>query len=476
MIKLINKVAIYVRVSTEDQVKEGYSISEQIDKLKMYCSARSWQVYKVYTDAGFSGSNTDRPALKQLQDDIGNFDTVLVYKLDRLSRSQKDTLYLIEDVFLKNNIGFLSLSENFDTTTPFGKAMIGILSVFAQLEREQIKERMQLGKIGRAKSGKSMSWARDPFGYKYAQELDKLEIVPLQAKVVKAIFNDYLAGISITKLRDKLNEEGHVGKDIKWSYRTLRQTLDNPVYIGKQKFKGEIYDANHEPIIDIKIYNAVQEELKIRQIKAYEQNNNPRPFQAKYMLSGRVRCGYCGAPLEIQMGKVRKSGERTYRYNCKNRLKKNVLSPTVYNDGKLCNSGFYYKNDIETYVIDAIDQLKYEKRDLSDAVMPNKIDKKSIEKEIQDIAKKLDKYKNMYINDLMSIEELRLENEKLLKQKNSLLGELNNEPNLVLADKIKENLNLDIKSLNYDQQRKAVSSLIQKVDVKDGEIAIKWAF
>ncbi|MGC4441164.1 recombinase family protein, partial [Streptococcus suis] len=82
-----------------------------------------------------------------------SFDTVLVYKLDRLSRSQKDTLYLIEDIFIKNDIAFLSLQENFDTSTPFGKAMIGILSVFAQLEREQIKERMMLGKVGRAKAG-----------------------------------------------------------------------------------------------------------------------------------------------------------------------------------------------------------------------------------------------------------------------------------------------------------------------------------
>ncbi|WP_239828203.1 recombinase family protein, partial [Streptococcus pneumoniae] len=100
---------------------------------------KDWNVYKVYTDGGFSGSNTDRPALESLIKDAKKrkFDTVLVYKLDRLSRSQKDTLHLIEDVFIKNGIEFLSLQENFDTSTPFGKAMIGLLSVFAQLEREQ---------------------------------------------------------------------------------------------------------------------------------------------------------------------------------------------------------------------------------------------------------------------------------------------------------------------------------------------------
>ena len=134
-----NKVAIYVRVSTTKQEEEGYSIDEQKAKLSSYCSIKDWSVYKIYTDGGFSGSNTERPALERLIKDAKErkFDTVLVYKLDRLSRSQKDTLYLIEEVFIKNDIEFLSLQENFDTSTPFGKAMIGLLAVFAQLEREQ---------------------------------------------------------------------------------------------------------------------------------------------------------------------------------------------------------------------------------------------------------------------------------------------------------------------------------------------------
>ena len=142
-------VGIYIRVSTLEQAEGGYSISEQTDRLKLFCEAKGWTVANVYTDPGYTGSNTDRPALTRLIDDVKNnrLEMVLVYKLDRLSRSQKDTLYLIEDVFLKNKVEFVSMNENFDTTTPFGRAMIGILSVFAQLEREQIKERMAMGHI-----------------------------------------------------------------------------------------------------------------------------------------------------------------------------------------------------------------------------------------------------------------------------------------------------------------------------------------
>ena len=128
---------------------EGYSIQAQTERLQAYCKAKGWGVFHTYTDAGFSGSNMERPALSQLLEDVeaGRVDCVLVYKLDRLSRSQKDTLHMIEDIFLANGCDFVSMSENFDTSTPLGRAMIGILSVFAQLEREQIRERMAMGRF-----------------------------------------------------------------------------------------------------------------------------------------------------------------------------------------------------------------------------------------------------------------------------------------------------------------------------------------
>ena len=147
------RVFLYVRVSTLEQANEGYSIKEQESRLRAYAESKDYQVVKVYTDAGQTGANLNRPAMQEMIKNITSVDLVLVYKLDRLSRSQKDTLYLIEDVFLKNGVDFASLNESFDTSTPFGRAMIGILSVFAQLEREQIKERTHTGRIGRAKEG-----------------------------------------------------------------------------------------------------------------------------------------------------------------------------------------------------------------------------------------------------------------------------------------------------------------------------------
>ena len=150
------RVFIYLRVSTTEQAEEGYSLSEQEYRLRKLCEANDWILVKIYTDGGFSGGNTDRPALQEMIKAIekGEADMVLVDKLDRLSRSQYDTLHLIKKVFEANNVAFVSRAESFDTSTPFGRAMVGILAVFAELERERIKERMSEGREGRAKEGK----------------------------------------------------------------------------------------------------------------------------------------------------------------------------------------------------------------------------------------------------------------------------------------------------------------------------------
>ena len=478
--KSTNKVAIYVRVSTTSQVEEGYSIDEQKAKLSSYCDIKDWNVYKIYTDGGFSGANTDRPALEGLIKDAKKrkFDTVLVYKLDRLSRSQKDTLYLIEDIFIKNNIAFLSLQENFDTSTPFGKAMIGLLSVFAQLEREQIKERMQLGKIGRAKAGKSMMWARTSYGYDYHRETGTITINPAQALAIKFIFESYLRGRSITKLRDDLNEQ--YPKHVPWSYRSVRAILANPVYCGFNQFKGEIYPGNHEPIITEEVYNKTKEELKIRQRTAAE-NVNPRPFQAKYILSGIAQCGYCGAPLKILMGVVRKDGTRFIRYECHQRHPRKTKGVTVYNNNEKCDSGFYEKDDIENYVLTEISKLQddagYLDKIFSDDNAET-LDRESYKKQIEELSKKLSRLNDLYIDDRITLEELQDKSAEFISMRATLETELENDPALGKDKRkadMRELLNAEkVFSMDYESQKVLVRGIINKVQVTADKIVIKW--
>lgn len=147
-IDINNVVDLYIRVSTSEQAEEGYSVAEQEERLRSYCAAYNYTINAVHVDPGFSGASLDRPAIKKVMYDVehGRCKKVIVWKLDRLSRSQKDTLILLEDVFLANDCNFISLMESFDTSTPFGRCIVGILAAFAQMERENIKIRTMMGR------------------------------------------------------------------------------------------------------------------------------------------------------------------------------------------------------------------------------------------------------------------------------------------------------------------------------------------
>lgn len=476
----MNKVALYVRVSTTSQLEEGYSIDEQKAKLTSYCDIKDWHVYKVYTDGGFSGSTTERPALEQLVQDAQSklFDTVLVYKLDRLSRSQKDTLYLIEDVFLKNNIEFVSLLENFDTSTPFGRAVIGLLSVFAQLEREQIKERMQLGKLGRAKAGKSMMWAKTSYGYDYNKENGSMTVNEYEALAVKEIFTSYLAGMSITKLRDKMNTD--YPKKPAWSYRTIRGILANPVYCGLNQYKGQTFQGTHKAIISLDDFEQTQRELAQRQQTAKERLN-PRPFQAKYMLSGLAQCGYCHAPLKVVLGRKRKDGTRTKRYECYQRHPRSTRGVTVYNDNQKCDSGYYYMDILEHYVLTRIAMLQNDPEKIqeifSDSTSPV-IDKQAIQKQIDSLSLKLSKLNDLYLDDRITLDELRSKSADFIKQRSALEDEIkkaSTDKQVGKRKKIEKLLDASsVFDMSYDNQKVIVRELIDKVQVTSDKIVINW--
>ena len=476
----MNKVALYVRVSTTSQLEEGYSIEEQKAKLESYCDIKDWHVYKVYTDGGFSGSTTERPALEQLVQDAQSklFDTVLVYKLDRLSRSQKDTLYLIEDIFLKNNIEFVSLLENFDTSTPFGRAVIGLLSVFAQLEREQIKERMQLGKLGRAKSGKSMMWAKTSYGYDYNKDTGSMSINEYEALAIKEIYASYLAGMSITKIRDKMNAE--YPKKPAWNYRIIRNILGNPVYCGLNQYKGQTFQGSHKAIISLDDFDQTQRELAQRQQTAKERLN-PRPFQSKYMLSGLAQCGYCHAPLKVVLGRTRKDGTRTKRYECYQRHPRSTRGVTVYNDNKKCDSGYYYMDILEHYVLTRIAMLQNDPEKIqeifSDGTSPT-IDKQAIQKQIDSLSLKLSKLNDLYLDDRITLDELRAKSADFIKQRATLEEEIKKavtDKQAGKREKIEKLLDASsVLDMSYDNQKVIVRELIDKVQVTSDKIVIRW--
>lgn len=239
--------AIYVRVSTEEQAKEGLSIEAQIDKCKAFCQARDWEVFKVYKDAGFSAGSLNRPALELMLRDAkeSKFNIILVYKIDRFSRKLKDLIMILEDLKSKK-INFTSVTEQIDTTSAMGEAFFQIIGVFAQLERGMVKERVEMAFERKIKFGEALF--RAPFGYVF----NKKELVPdaENSEKIKEIFEMWSQGVDYKEISKKFNIP----------HSTLYDIIKNPIYIGKIKYKGELFKGKHKALISEELFNKVNNE------------------------------------------------------------------------------------------------------------------------------------------------------------------------------------------------------------------------
>jgi site-specific DNA recombinase len=173
----IQRAIGYVRVSTEEQAREGISIAAQKERVRALATAKGWEFSGIIEDLGCSGKNLNRPGIKQLirSCENGEVDIIIVFKVDRLTRRQKNLWQLLEDVFEPNEVGFISVSEPFDTTTATGKAFLGMLGVFAQLEREIISERTREGLRQKRKEGEWVG--RKPTGFSI-NDVGRLETDP----------------------------------------------------------------------------------------------------------------------------------------------------------------------------------------------------------------------------------------------------------------------------------------------------------
>ena len=244
MTKDILKVAIYSRVSTEEQAREGLSVDAQIDKCKAFCEARDWKIFKIYKDAGYSAGTLNRPALELLLRDANEkkFNIILVYKIDRFSRKLKDLIMILEELKEKG-INFTSVTEQIDTTSAMGEAFFQIIGVFAQLERGMVKERVELAFDRKIKLGEVLY--RAPFGYTYQNK--KLVPDPEDALKIKEIFEMWANGVDYKEIAKKFN----------LSNSTLYQIIKNPIYLGKIKYKGELYKGKHRPLITQETFDVV---------------------------------------------------------------------------------------------------------------------------------------------------------------------------------------------------------------------------
>jgi site-specific DNA recombinase len=256
------RAAIYTRVSTEDQAKEGFSLDAQLEKLRAYCTARGWDIAGEYIDEGYSGRKTRRPAYTRMMEDIEKWDALLVIKMDRIHRNSKNFMLMMEDLGKKGK-EFVSMMESLDTSTAMGRFVMDIIQRIAQLESEQIGERVYIGMEQKAKTNSGMLGFNIPYGYDYVN--GKLVENKTESPQIKRIFEIYLAGQSMEKIAELFNQEGIPSKqNKKWGPHTIAIILKNPLYYGFLHWEKYLNKGDYPPLIDQNTFIAVQATIKKR--------------------------------------------------------------------------------------------------------------------------------------------------------------------------------------------------------------------
>ncbi|MCA7010853.1 recombinase family protein [Wolbachia endosymbiont of Tribolium confusum] len=308
------RCAIYTRKSNEDGLEQKFnSLDAQRVACEKYIKSREgWVILaKRYDDGGFSGKNLERPAIKELFEDVkvGEVDCVVVYTLDRLSRETKDSIE-VTSFFRRHRVNFVAVTQIFDNNTPMGKFVQTVLSGAAQLEREMIVERVK-NKIVTSKEQGIWMGGTVPLGYDVKDK--ELIINEKEAKTVKHIFERYLELKSMAELARELNSQGYrtKGKSDIFKKATVRRIVTNPIYVGKIKHYEKEYEGKHEAIIEEEKWQKAQELIK------------DQPYRkAKYeeaLLKGIIKCKSCDVNMTLTYAK--KENKRYRYYVCNNHLR-----------------------------------------------------------------------------------------------------------------------------------------------------------
>ncbi len=256
------RAALYARVSTEDQAKEGFSIPAQLKRLKAYCKARNWQTTSEYVDEGFSGRDIKRPAYERMMQEKNQWDVLVVLKMDRIHRNSRNFAQMMDSLNACEK-EFNSMQEAFDTTTAIGRFVMDTIQRIAQLESEQIGERVKVGMAQKAKKGTGYLGFGQPFGYLYQDR--SLSVIESEAEVVQTIHTLYLGGLSMQDIANHLDANNvNSKKGAGWSKEAVSNILHNPLYCGYVRWDGILRKGHHVPIISIETYNHVQTTMQGR--------------------------------------------------------------------------------------------------------------------------------------------------------------------------------------------------------------------
>jgi site-specific DNA recombinase len=313
------KVAAYIRWSTDEQ-GQGTTLAIQRERVELFIRSQGWSLAedRVFVDDGYSGSTLDRPAMRLLREAVraGEVDCVVVYKLDRLSRSLLDTVTLVRREW-QERCTLYSATENFDTCSPVGQMVFNLLVSFAEFERNLIRERTLSGKRKRAQQGRNAG-QRYAYGYRRGDDggwvldsVDETGGLAGPAAVVRQIFSRYMAGTSMAAIAAALNQAGHAApQGGAWGLGAISRVLANPAYAGTYQYGGSQVAGAIPAIVSAEEFAQVQQRRRGRTGRP----DRARPGQ--YLLSGLARCGRCGRPVAGSRGRGRRYYVCTGRRAC----------------------------------------------------------------------------------------------------------------------------------------------------------------
>ncbi len=459
-----------VRVSTLDQAREGFSLGEQEARLKDFCKAKQYEVYKVYADEGISAKNDKRPAYQQMMNDVknGTINVIVAFKMDRLTLSVCDVEKLMK-IVKEANCDIDCLADESNTTTSNGRMVMRIMTSVSQNEIEKCSERTKLGMVEAIKAGHIPN--RTPLGFKRNNK--KLVVDPLTKDIVERVFDLYLEGKSHQTIANIYNKEQVLCKT-NWKDSTIGKIMTNELYKGDylhgKKTKNPTYYENIvEPIVSKEKWDNCQ----------YQKKRNARHYErtATYLFTNKLKCSTCGRFLG-GCATTKPNGKKYYYYKCK-KCKTNYKEEEIKN-GLL----------IELYELIQKDNLmnKY-----YTPFIKSKLDNNTEEytKKIKELEKQKDRIKTAYMqgivkmdefgNELKSIEfnieelEKKIKEEKQVENFNFTTNDLlvledtKKIDELVYPDKIMENI-LSLTNTPREEMKRIISIYIDNIEVnKIGE-------
>ncbi|MGY0692933.1 recombinase family protein [Virgibacillus sp. FSP13] len=438
-------IAIYIRVSTFEQAKEGYSIAAQKERLTAYCTAQGWDNYKFYVDEGVSAKDTKRPELQKLFKDMhqGKINMILVYRLDRFTRKVIDLHKMLEEMD-NYNCAFKSATEPYDTSTAMGRMFITIVAALAQWEAENLSERVKMALEEKVSSGERVGGI--PFPYDLGDD-ETLVVNERRTKITLDIIDKIKSGMSSESVAAFLNKTNNDKPT--WRAQTVLRILRNPALYGATRWNDKIYDDTHKGIMTKEEFNKLQLILSDRtQHRRREVKNN-------YIFQGVISCPNCGRTLSVNRY-IRKRADGSEHqfamYRCQPCEKAKKFNKNI-SERKILEALYDYMKDVNITNIEHVEQN----------------DESVYADQLKQVERKREKYQRGWAADLVSDDEFKKLMDDTREIYDDLKEKVKQHESPVIIDKqalqeIVFTFNSNFKMLTQDEKRAFVSTFIRKIE------------